>query len=197
MLNLICTTVLIEKSPQALPLGAACVASAIKNSSKTKELLWICYGDIIVENLNRNLDKKTKVCVKCGKRFEPYTNSQKYCLKCDCGYQKIGKKVLFCSDCGEQFVVNSKNNASKRCPDCYKIYRNKYNNDIPEEIQKFLNPSSEIRFMKQALPVEEKDSNMQHLEELLSVKEPVKEPEIINIPDVVEIMVKELLSEKT
>ena len=38
--------------------------------------------------------------------------------------------------------------------------------------------------MKQALPVEEKDSNMQHLEELLSVKEPVKEPEIINIPDV-------------
>lgn len=68
------------------------------------------------------------------------------------------------------------------------LNKNKYNNDIPDEIQKFLNPSSELRFMKQALPVEEKDSNMQHLEELLSVKEPVKEPEIINIPDVVEII---------
>ena len=68
------------------------------------------------------------------------------------------------------------------------LNKNKYNNDIPDEIQKFLNPSTEIRFMKQALPVEEKDSNMQHLEELLSVKEPVKEPEIINIPDVVEII---------
>ena len=29
---------------------------------------------------------------------------------------------------------------------------------------------------------------MQHLEELLSVKEPVKEPDIVNIPDVVEII---------
>lgn len=68
------------------------------------------------------------------------------------------------------------------------LNKNKYNNDIPDEIQKFLNPSSEVRFMKQALPVEEKDYNMQHLEELLSVKEPVKEPDIVNIPDVVEII---------
>jgi len=34
----ICTTLLIEKSPQALPLGAACIASAIKNNSETKDL---------------------------------------------------------------------------------------------------------------------------------------------------------------
>ncbi len=33
----ICTTLLIEKSPQALPLGTACIASAIKNHSLTKE----------------------------------------------------------------------------------------------------------------------------------------------------------------
>ena len=30
----ICTTLLIEKSPQALPLGAACIASAVKNCSE-------------------------------------------------------------------------------------------------------------------------------------------------------------------
>ena len=34
----ICTTLLIEISPQALPLGAACVASAIKNYKPTGEL---------------------------------------------------------------------------------------------------------------------------------------------------------------
>ena len=68
------------------------------------------------------------------------------------------------------------------------LNKNKNNNDIPDEIQKFLNPSSEVRFMKQALPAENKDYNMQHLEELLSVKEPVKEPDIVNIPDVVEII---------
>ena len=33
----ICTTLLIEKSPQALPLGAACVASAIKHSPELKD----------------------------------------------------------------------------------------------------------------------------------------------------------------
>ncbi|WP_051537912.1 B12-binding domain-containing radical SAM protein [Treponema sp. C6A8] len=34
----ICTTLLVEKSPQALPLGAACIASAIKQSQLTREL---------------------------------------------------------------------------------------------------------------------------------------------------------------
>ena len=32
---ILCTTVLIEKSPQALPLGAACIASAVKNHAAT------------------------------------------------------------------------------------------------------------------------------------------------------------------
>ena len=35
--KIICTTVLVERSPQALPLGAACVASAVKNSPLTKD----------------------------------------------------------------------------------------------------------------------------------------------------------------
>ena len=42
--KVICTTILIEKSPQALPLGAACVASAIKNSPLTRDLctVYLC-----------------------------------------------------------------------------------------------------------------------------------------------------------
>ena len=35
--KIICTTILVEKSPQAVPLGAACVASAIKHSELTKD----------------------------------------------------------------------------------------------------------------------------------------------------------------
>lgn len=36
--SVLCTTLLVEKSPQALPLGAACIASAIKHDSRTKDL---------------------------------------------------------------------------------------------------------------------------------------------------------------
>ena len=44
------TTLLIEKSPQALPLGAACVASAVKHTERLKEacdvqLLAFCKED--------------------------------------------------------------------------------------------------------------------------------------------------------
>ena len=41
------TTLLIEKSPQAIPLGAACVASAVKNHNATKNL---CTTELIVFN---------------------------------------------------------------------------------------------------------------------------------------------------
>ena len=36
--TIICTTLLIEKSPQALPLGAACIASDIKHDPLTKDI---------------------------------------------------------------------------------------------------------------------------------------------------------------
>lgn len=41
MIHVICTTLLVEKSPQALPLGAACIASAIKNSKLTRDLCTV------------------------------------------------------------------------------------------------------------------------------------------------------------
>ncbi len=37
MTKILCTTLLVEKSPQALPLGAACVASAIKHYAGTEK----------------------------------------------------------------------------------------------------------------------------------------------------------------
>lgn len=48
--KVICTTILIEKSPQALPLGAACVASAIKNSPLTRDLCTVYLCPFCQEN---------------------------------------------------------------------------------------------------------------------------------------------------
>ena len=36
MKEILCLTILVETSPQALPLGAACIASAIKNHAALK-----------------------------------------------------------------------------------------------------------------------------------------------------------------
>lgn len=51
------TTLLIEKSPQALPLGAACVASSVKHSPLTKDfcnvqLVSFCKEDKVFEELS-------------------------------------------------------------------------------------------------------------------------------------------------
>ena len=37
MSTIVCSTVLVETSPQAMPLGAACIASSIKADSKLKD----------------------------------------------------------------------------------------------------------------------------------------------------------------
>ncbi|MBQ0051786.1 MAG: DUF4080 domain-containing protein [Treponema sp.] len=49
MKTLICTTLLVETSPQGLPLGAACIASAIKNSPLTKETFSVELIDFSLE----------------------------------------------------------------------------------------------------------------------------------------------------
>ena len=48
----------------------------IKKSSN-KELLWSCFGDVIVKNLKKNV--KDKICPICGKRFVPAVNNQIVC----------------------------------------------------------------------------------------------------------------------
>lgn len=59
--HIICTTLLIERSPQALPLGAACIASAIKHNQHTKELCTVelkafCQEDAEFVKHNSSID---------------------------------------------------------------------------------------------------------------------------------------------
>lgn len=100
----------------------------VKNS-KSKESLWFCYGDIIVENLKRNIGEDTAVCQKCGKRFNKETINEKYCLGCR-GYIPIKTKTITCIDCGKEVIVDSKNTTQNRCSECYKIYRNNYQKEL-------------------------------------------------------------------
>ena len=57
-------------------------------------------------------------------------------FKCDlCGtYQPIGTKTIQCIDCGKEVEVDSKDNKTERCEECYKIYRR---NKIKENVRNY------------------------------------------------------------
>ena len=67
-----------------------------------KQLLWFCYGQHIVNNLERNLDDipKTKFvqCIDCGEWFEVDINNKRTCRCVSCqkehdrNYQRIKKQ---------------------------------------------------------------------------------------------------------
>ena len=68
--------------------------------SANKTALWLCYGDIIFDNLSMN-KKKTKKevqCVDCGKWFEVDTSN---------------KRTIRCKECQEEHrtIVVAKKNA--------------------------------------------------------------------------------------
>ena len=48
--KILCFTLLVEKSPQALPLGAACIASALKNDVLTKDLCDVLLRSFSLED---------------------------------------------------------------------------------------------------------------------------------------------------
>lgn len=73
-----------------------------KTNSKQKDLLWICYGDIMLKNLKNKIRKKeTKEvqCVDCGEWFEIKTKDT---------------KTVRCKNCNAiyRFSIKTKNGAS-------------------------------------------------------------------------------------
>jgi len=47
-----------------------------------KTTLWECFGDVMVENLKRNIADNSTFCDTCGKRIEQTNNKSKYCSIC-------------------------------------------------------------------------------------------------------------------
>ena len=91
----------------------------IKNS-KNKEVLWYCYGEQIVKNLEKNLRGFNTYCKKCGIRFAKQESNQKYCSKCDNSYIPQETKVIICQDCGKEITVEGIVKKQIRCPECQK-----------------------------------------------------------------------------
>lgn len=53
----------------------------VRKKSNYKTTLWECFGDVIVENIKRNVEN-TIPCEMCGERIEEINNKVKYCPKC-------------------------------------------------------------------------------------------------------------------
>lgn len=91
---------IIEESQKDLDYIVNTLVAVLYTSRRAsaKKTLWTCFGDVILENLKRNLEGKGKVCQICGKRFAP-KNSLQNCCSRDC-YQesnnRAGKERYFC-----------------------------------------------------------------------------------------------------
>lgn len=52
-------------------------------------MLWDCFGDIIVRNLENNIPKYTTFCERCGVRIVKTGKTTKYCEKC---YKEVNRE---------------------------------------------------------------------------------------------------------
>lgn len=48
-------------------------------TNSSKKMLWACFGDVLINNLNINTKDLGKICPVCGKRFTPINSLQKCC----------------------------------------------------------------------------------------------------------------------
>ena len=90
----ICTTLLIEKSPQALPLGAACIASAVKNAPELKGQVEVSLKAFCLEDKDFPKDKSAASLYIANKLIE---EAGKVCSGAN------ASKSIFCFSC---FVWN-------------------------------------------------------------------------------------------
>ena len=92
--------------------------------SKRKNVFWMCFGDIVHENLLHNVPDGSIQCKKCGERFVPANARQILCGNC-ATYQPIVSKTLRCVDCGKLFDVPGIVKNKKRCNECQKLQEKK------------------------------------------------------------------------
>lgn len=50
--------------------------------SRRKVVFWACFGQEVVANLTKNVDQRSKLCVRCGKRFYRESPRQVMCRDC-------------------------------------------------------------------------------------------------------------------
>lgn len=92
------------------------------NDITYKEMLWSCYGHIIVDNLKRNVPESS-ICKFCGKRFKADDRND-VCHDC---MKDIKQHEKICIDCGTPFTIKriTGNSVRQRCVSCQKNYNRK------------------------------------------------------------------------
>ena len=51
-------------------------------NTKRKSMFWGCFGNVVLENLRQNIDRRTILCSGCGKRIRPMSPRQIMCDDC-------------------------------------------------------------------------------------------------------------------
>lgn len=146
--KVICTTLLIEKSPQALPLGAACIATAIKHSKELKDKCEVSLTAFCLEDKDFPKDKNIasdfiaeKLISKtqgCGQAL--------FCFSCfvwnvgilEAAAKKLREKGFVCIAGGPEITAH---------PDFYKAFDYTVSGEgeitVPNLISKIINKENE------------------------------------------------------
>lgn len=107
-------------------------------NSARKRMFWGAFGDIVLNNLIENLDLQlsdSMLCSKCMSRF----SVDAYKLRCPvCGFQHTGTRTAVCVDCGEDFIVDARNNSKIRCEQCQNIHRRRYKTNKERDYRMFV-----------------------------------------------------------
>lgn len=93
--------------------------------SKRKNVFWMCFGDVVLDNLKLNVPSGSIQCRKCGERFIPSSPQQKICSSCSSHQPVLSRKVK-CVDCGKEFEVPGSVRNKKRCDECQKKKSQEY-----------------------------------------------------------------------
>lgn len=100
------------------------------SKSINKRVFWSVYGDLVYDNICRNINDNYIQCEKCKTRFYIRKIGQTLCEKClekeELKKQRLKrqqyKKTLICKDCGKEFKVNYNVNKKVRCDECQRIH---------------------------------------------------------------------------
>lgn len=89
--------------------------------SKSLNTFWLCYGDIVFQNIRNNIEKDYIQCSCCGKRFWRTSYKNQICEACqpipvEFDINSMVEKI--CSDCGKHFFVKQMARRTHRCEAC-------------------------------------------------------------------------------
>ena len=146
--QVVCTTLLIEKSPQALPLGAACIATAIKHRQELRGLCEVSLTAFCLEDKDFPKDKKSASEYIADKLTEKTSGCDKaiFCFSCfvwnvgilEAAAKRLREKGFVCIAGGPEITAH---------PDFYKAFNYTVSGEgeitVPNLISKIINKENE------------------------------------------------------